>query len=132
MSTRSTLGWVFTRTAAGDTPVLDVVKQAEQRLLDTQQSKAYVGTAGAADFNAAMQQLAFADTAAAERLTTVQTPGGSGSLRVAAGMIMRATHGGYDLGQRTDLGEPPAVDRQCRTDTAALSVLRHQQARHRH
>ncbi len=85
------LGVGVYRTASGETPVLDVVKRAEQMLVDTQRSKAYVGTAGAADFNAAMQQLAFSDAADNERLTTVQTPGGSGSLRVAAGMIMRAT-----------------------------------------
>ena len=85
------LGVGVYRNSAGETPVLEVVKRAEQMLVNIQQSKAYVGTAGAADFNAAMQQLAFADSANDERLTTVQTPGGSGSLRVAAGMIMRAT-----------------------------------------
>ncbi len=84
------LGVGVYRNSKGETPVLDVVKRAEQLLVTSQQSKAYVGTAGAADFNAAMQQLAFADAVDAERVTTVQTPGGSGSLRVAAGMIMRA------------------------------------------
>jgi aspartate/tyrosine/aromatic aminotransferase len=84
------LGVGVYRTAAGVTPVLDVVKQAERRLLDSQQSKAYIGTAGAAEFNAAMQQLIFGDAASNDRLVTIQTPGGSGSLRVAAGLIHRA------------------------------------------
>jgi aspartate aminotransferase len=84
------LGVGVYRTEAGQTPVLDVVKKAEQILIDTQDSKAYIGTAGAADFNAAMQALSFGDTAPSDRLTTIQTPGGSGALRVAAGMILRA------------------------------------------
>jgi aspartate aminotransferase len=85
------LGVGVYRTAQGDTPVLDVVKRAEQMLLNQQQSKAYIGTAGAADFNAAMQTLIFGDAGPADRLATIQTPGGSGSLRVAAGMILRAS-----------------------------------------
>lgn len=84
------LGVGVYRNARGETPVLDVVKQAERRLVDTQDTKAYIGTAGAASFNAAMQSLAFADAAPDDRLSTLQTPGGSGSLRVAAGLILRA------------------------------------------
>lgn len=85
------LGVGVYRTTEGDTPVLGVVKRAEKILLDTQDTKAYIGTAGAADFNAAMQALIFDDSVAADRLATIQTPGGSGSLRVAAGMILRAS-----------------------------------------
>lgn len=85
------LGVGVYRTAAGETPVLDVVKRAEKILLDTQDTKAYIGTAGAADFNAAMQALTFGAASPDDRLTTIQTPGGSGSLRVAAGMILRAS-----------------------------------------
>jgi aspartate aminotransferase len=85
------LGVGVYRTEAGQTPVLDVVKKAEQILVDTQDSKAYIGTAGAADFNDAMQALTFGDACPLDRLATIQTPGGSGSLRVAAGMILRAS-----------------------------------------
>jgi aspartate/tyrosine/aromatic aminotransferase len=85
------LGVGVYRNAAGETPVLDVVKRTEQILLDQQDSKAYIGTAGAADFNAAMQALTFGDASPDDRLTTIQTPGGSGALRVAAGMILRAS-----------------------------------------
>ncbi len=87
------LGVGVFRTAEGETPVLDVVKRAEQRILDTQDSKAYIGTAGDPQFNAAMQNLTFGDAADAERLVTIQTPGGSGSLRVAASLILRARPG---------------------------------------
>lgn len=84
------LGVGVFRTAEGETPVLDVVKLAEQRLVDTQDSKAYIGTAGDPDFIAAMQDLMFSDAADADRIATIQAPGGSGSLRVAADLILRA------------------------------------------
>ncbi|MDH5322735.1 MAG: aspartate/tyrosine/aromatic aminotransferase [Gammaproteobacteria bacterium] len=84
------LGVGVYRTAAGETPVLDVVKKAERRLVDTQTSKAYISTAGDPAFNAAMQTLSFADAVAGQRLLTIQTPGGSASLRVAAGLLLRA------------------------------------------
>ena len=84
------LGVGVFRTAEGETPVLDVVKIAEQRLVDTQDSKAYIGTAGDPSFNALMQELTFAASAAEDRLVTIQAPGGSGSLRVAAGLVLRA------------------------------------------
>ena len=84
------LGVGVFRTAEGETPVLDVVKQAEQRIVDTQDSKAYIGTAGDPRFNAAMQQLTFGESVDASRVFTIQAPGGSGSLRVAASLILRA------------------------------------------
>jgi len=84
------LGVGVYRNAAGETPVLDTIKKAEQRLLQTQISKSYLGTAGDAAFNAAMQAMTFAGAAPDDRLVTLQTPGGSGSLRVAAGLLLRA------------------------------------------
>jgi aspartate/tyrosine/aromatic aminotransferase len=84
------LGVGVYRNAAGETPILDVVKKAEHRLVGTQMSKAYIGTAGDQEFNAAMQTLAFANSVSGDRLGTIQTPGGSGSLRVAAGLLLRA------------------------------------------
>ena len=81
------LGVGVFRTAEGETPVLDVVKQAERRILDTQDSKAYIGTAGDPQFNAGMQALTFGDSVDPDRVSTIQAPGGSGSLRVAASLI---------------------------------------------
>ena len=83
------LGVGVYRAADGNTPVLEVVKEAERQLVETQSTKAYLGTAGEPSFNAAIQQLIFGDTAPEERLTTVQTPGGSGSLRVAASLLKK-------------------------------------------
>jgi aspartate/tyrosine/aromatic aminotransferase len=87
---RIDLGVGVYRNAAGQTPVLEVVKEAEQRLVNTQDSKAYIGTAGDPRFIAAMQAMIFGDAADRSRLVTIQTPGGSGSLRVAAGLLLRA------------------------------------------
>ena len=86
------LGVGVYRDAAGDTPVFRAVKKAEQRLVDTQASKSYLGSRGAADFCDAIQALSLgSDAASDERVMTLQTPGGSGALRVAAGVILRAS-----------------------------------------
>jgi len=84
------LGVGVYRNAVGETPVLATIKKAEQRLLRTQTSKAYIGTAGDAAFNTAVQAMTFAGAVPDDRLVTIQTPGGSGSLRVAAGLLLRA------------------------------------------
>jgi aspartate/tyrosine/aromatic aminotransferase len=85
------LGVGVYRDAAGNTPVFRAVKQAEQRLLDTQTSKSYLGSRGAADFCDAVQALVFGEAARDnDRVMTLQTPGGSGALRIAAGVILRA------------------------------------------
>ena len=90
---RIDLGVGVYRTAEGETPVLKAVKAAEKQILETQDSKAYLGTAGEPAFNTAMQTMTFADSVDAERLVTVQGPGGSGSLRVAAALLLRARPG---------------------------------------
>jgi aspartate/tyrosine/aromatic aminotransferase len=85
------LGVGVYRDASGNTPVFRAIKKAEQQLLDTQTSKSYLGTRGAAEFCDAVQGLVLGDGARGdERITTLQTPGGSGALRVAAGVILRA------------------------------------------
>jgi aspartate/tyrosine/aromatic aminotransferase len=91
--TKIDLGIGVYRNSDGDTPVLSSVKQAERLLVKQQTTKAYIGSAGPADFNAAMRDLAFAGSASHERIAALQTPGGSGSLRVAAGVILRARPG---------------------------------------
>lgn len=85
------LGVGVYRDENGRTPVLDSVKKAERRLLDTQATKAYLGSGGDPQFNESMQALMFGDAGSgSDRIVTLQTPGGSGSLRVAAGLILRA------------------------------------------
>jgi aspartate/tyrosine/aromatic aminotransferase len=85
------LGVGVYRDESGQTPVLNSVKKAEQYLVDTQPSKTYLGSDGSPEFGEAIQIVTFGETARNEqRITTFQTPGGSGSLRVAADLIMRA------------------------------------------
>ena len=91
--TKIDLGVGVYRNAAGETPVLESIKKAEQRLLQTQDSKAYIGTAGDGEFNSLIQEMTFAGSAPDDRLVTLQTPGGSGSLRVAAGILLEARQG---------------------------------------
>lgn len=75
---------------AGNTPVLAAVTRAEERLLASQQTKVYVGIAGSEPFNEAMTTLLFGSdhpAVADGRVTTVQSTGGSGGLRVAGELL---------------------------------------------
>jgi len=84
------LGVGVYRDAAGKTPIMAAVKQAERWLLDNQDSKAYLGSRGDIQFCRAIERLLFADNVDGKRVTTVQTPGGSGALRVGAELILRS------------------------------------------
>lgn len=77
----------------GRTPVLESVKRAEKAMIAGQDSKSYVAIAGNADFNRGVESLLFGPAHPAltgGRISTVQTPGGSGGLCVAAHLIRRA------------------------------------------
>lgn len=77
----------------GNTPILECVRRGERQMLDAQQTKTYVAIAGNPGFNSGMEALLFgADHPALRdgRVSTVQTPGGSGGLCVAAHLILRA------------------------------------------
>jgi aspartate/tyrosine/aromatic aminotransferase len=87
------LGVGVYRDAEGRTPVLTSVKKAERWLLENQQSKAYLGSRGDIVYCDAIQSLIFADKNDVDRIATIQTPGGSGALRVAAELILRANPG---------------------------------------
>jgi aspartate/tyrosine/aromatic aminotransferase len=85
------LGVGVYRDATGNTPILRSVKKAERWLVDNQTSKAYLGSSGDAVFCKAVQELAFGEAAGDDgRIATLQTPGGSGALRVAAELALRA------------------------------------------
>lgn len=77
----------------GLTPVLKAVSQAEQQVIQTQTTKTYVAIVGNAEFNHQMELQLFGSghrTLRDGRISTVQTPGGSGGLSVAAEVIRRA------------------------------------------
>lgn len=81
---------------SGHTPVLQAVKEAETRLLQSEETKAYIGPAGAPGFNTAMQELVLGaehPALLAGRVRSAQTPGGCGALRVLAEFVNRARPG---------------------------------------
>ena len=77
----------------GNTPILECVREAERILDSSQTSKSYLGPRGVPGFNSAMQALIFGSESEAlqqGRVRTVQTPGGTGALRVSADVIKAA------------------------------------------
>ncbi len=75
------LGVGVYKNAEGVTPVMRAVKAAEQRLIDTQDTKAYTSLAGDPAFTAAMRNLVLADSVDASRVAAAATPGGTGAIR---------------------------------------------------
>lgn len=75
---------------AGRTPILESVKEAERRLLAAQETKTYLGPAGDAAFCDAMIDLVLGADAPKPRLAAVQTPGGTGAVRLCAEIVARA------------------------------------------
>lgn len=88
------LGIGVYRDENGRTPIMRAVHAAEAALLQTRTTKAYLGSGGDGIFTALLAQLAFGDKrAGSDRLVGVQTPGGSGALRLGAELIARARPG---------------------------------------
>ena len=77
----------------GRTPVMRAVREAEKRLLASQDTKTYLGLAGDTAFNAAMIKLAFGGKADLSRIRAAQAPGGSGALRLVAELLQRTRPG---------------------------------------
>src|SRR5215212_7855216 len=78
------------RDAAGETPILKVMKKAEQILLETQTTKAYLGSAGDKRFAELIRPILLGEHANDERIAGVQTPGGCGALRLGFELIATA------------------------------------------
>ncbi|TIL80833.1 MAG: aspartate/tyrosine/aromatic aminotransferase, partial [Mesorhizobium sp.] len=77
----------------GRTPVMRAVREAENRLLQGQDTKTYLGLAGDTAFDTAMAKLTFGDNADLSRIRTAQAPGGSGALRLVAELLQRTRAG---------------------------------------
>ncbi|MDG6894126.1 amino acid aminotransferase [Volucribacter amazonae] len=94
-SPKINLGIGVYKDAQGNTPIVKAVKQAEQRLLDTETSKNYLTIDGLASFNQQTQVLLFGEDSeiiAQQRAKTAQSLGGTGALRIAAEFIKRQTN----------------------------------------
>ncbi|KWV92536.1 aromatic amino acid transaminase [Erythrobacter sp. AP23] len=85
------LGVGVYRTAEGKTPVFSAIKKAERFLLENQESKSYLGPEGDAGFAEALLPIVFgADQEIHEKTLRLQTPGGTGAVRMAAALVARA------------------------------------------
>ena len=90
------------RDSAGNTPILRAVKAAERRLIESQQTKTYLGSRGDIRFTELIKPIVFGEAAGPdERVVGVQTPGGCGALRLGAELIARA-----DRSARIFVGRP--------------------------
>jgi len=86
------LGVGVYRTDTGATPVFAAVKAAEQKLLETQTSKAYLGPEGDMGFVHALMPYVFGkdDPTMGGRIDGMQAPGGTGAVRLAVALAKRA------------------------------------------
>lgn len=86
------LGVGVYRTGEGDTPVFAAIKAAEKKLLETQDSKAYLGPEGDMGFVHALMPYVFGkdDPSKGGRIDGMQTPGGTGGVRLAAALAKKA------------------------------------------
>jgi aromatic-amino-acid transaminase len=83
------LGVGVFRDDAGATPVLACVKAAEQVLLNTQSTKAYLGPEGDFGFLDLLKPIILGDLVSHE-IFAVQTPGGTGAVRLACELLQAA------------------------------------------
>ena len=86
------LGVGVYRTGQGATPVFGAIKAAEQRLVDTQDSKSYLGPEGDMGFVHALMPYIFGqdDPNMGGRIEGMQTPGGTGGVRLAVALAQKA------------------------------------------
>lgn len=77
---------------AGQTPVLACVKEAERRLLESEKDKNYLGIDGFAPYRELVAKLLLGPSSPAianHLVACVQSPGGTGALRIAADLLGR-------------------------------------------
>ena len=96
------------RDGEGRTPILKVTKEAEQRLLDTQETKAYLGGRGDKRFAELIGPVLLGDLAADPAVDGVQTPGGCGALRLGFQLLAEINPEARVLDRHADLAEPRA------------------------
>lgn len=85
--------------ATGQTPVLETVKEAERRLLQSEKTKSYMPISGDPVYGGLVQKLVLGENHPAVgsgRAVTVHCPGGTGALRVA-GDYLHKLHPGASI-----------------------------------
>lgn len=81
------LGVGIYKDKAGNTPIMRSVQKAQTQLVQTQTTKAYLGLDGDRAFNHKIAKIALGDDYDTDRIRTLQTPGGSGALRIIAELL---------------------------------------------
>jgi aromatic-amino-acid transaminase len=95
------LGVGVYRTGDGATPVFKAIKGAEQRLVDEQDSKSYLGPEGDGGFVSGLMPYIFGENPErGGRIAGMQTPGGTGAVRLALALAQKAG------ARRVHLGTP--------------------------
>ncbi len=89
------------RDETGQTPVMRAVKAAEARLVTEQPSKSYLGGDGDARFTELLAGMVFGGGKKESRRFGLQTPGGTGALRLGAALLAQA-----NTGTRVWIGDP--------------------------
>lgn len=83
------LGVGVYRDETGATPIFRAVKEAERRLVETQPTKAYVGPEGDPVFLERLWDLTAGEAGHGRAVAGLQTPGGSGALRIGGDLLVR-------------------------------------------
>jgi aromatic-amino-acid transaminase len=85
------LGVGVYRTGQGATPVFGAIKAAERKLVEEQETKAYLGPEGDMGFVHALMPYVFGENRTrGGRIEGMQTPGGTGAVRLALALARRA------------------------------------------
>ena len=87
------LGVGVYKDATGLTPVMRAIKAAEKQVWDSQITKTYTALTGEPGYNAAMRELILNGVVAADRLSSIATPGGTGAVRLAVDLAKMANPG---------------------------------------
>lgn len=87
------LGVGVFRDEFGKTPIMSAVTDAEKKVFYNQKTKVYKGLMGNELFNQHILKLVISARNAAQRTAVIQTPGGSGALRVIADYIFNTNPG---------------------------------------
>ncbi|ESQ81344.1 amino acid aminotransferase [Asticcacaulis sp. YBE204] len=118
---RIDLGVGVYKDESGHTPVFDAVKAAEQRLIETQTSKSYLGAEGDTVFVERLIPVIFGANSDRQRLTGLQTPGGTGALRLGADLLRLSRQGPA----RIHVGVPGWVNHTPLFQAAGLEIVEH-------
>ena len=90
------LGVGVFKDASGNTPIMSAVKKAEKVLHESQTTKTYKSLGGDEQFRDSMRELVLGDSVSADRVATIQTPGGTGAIRQLY-EVMKKINGGATL-----------------------------------